>query len=63
MPPSGESVNTAMLDALDLSECLIDAKFEDLQTAIAAYENRDAGKSRPDGKRGLGRYSRFCLSV
>ncbi|MVM29146.1 NAD(P)-binding protein [Spirosoma sp. HMF4905] len=40
MPPSGEGVNTAMLDALDLSECLTNSEFADLQTAIAAYEGQ-----------------------
>lgn len=39
MPPSGEGVNTAMLDALDLSECLTSNKFPDLQSAIGAYES------------------------
>lgn len=40
MPPSGEGVNTAMLDALDLSECLTSGEYQDLQTAIAAYESQ-----------------------
>jgi len=40
MPPSGEGVNTAMLDALDLSECLTSSDFQNLQTAITAYEDR-----------------------
>lgn len=40
MPPSGEGVNTAMLDAFDLSECLCNGEFNDLKTAIAAYENK-----------------------
>jgi 2-polyprenyl-6-methoxyphenol hydroxylase-like FAD-dependent oxidoreductase len=40
MPPSGEGVNTAMLDALDLSECLTNSIFPDLQTAMAAYEQQ-----------------------
>jgi 2-polyprenyl-6-methoxyphenol hydroxylase-like FAD-dependent oxidoreductase len=40
MPPSGEGVNTAMLDALYLSECLTDDKFQNIQAAIAGYENR-----------------------
>lgn len=38
MPPNGEGVNLAMLDALDLSECLTNATFNDLTTAITAYE-------------------------
>ena len=40
MPPSGEGVNTAMLDALDLMECLTAEEFDDLQIAIGAYEKR-----------------------
>lgn len=40
MPPSGEGVNTAMLDALDLSECLTRGEFQNIQAAIAAYEKR-----------------------
>ena len=40
MPPSGEGVNTAMLDALDLSECLTNGKFENLQAAIAGYQQQ-----------------------
>lgn len=38
MPPNGEGVNLAMLDALELSECLTSTEFPDLQAAIAAYE-------------------------
>jgi 2-polyprenyl-6-methoxyphenol hydroxylase-like FAD-dependent oxidoreductase len=38
MPPSGEGVNTAMLDALDLSECLTSGEFNNLPAAMAAYE-------------------------
>jgi len=38
MPPSGEGVNLAMLDALELCECLVNENFKDLQSAIAAYE-------------------------
>jgi 2-polyprenyl-6-methoxyphenol hydroxylase-like FAD-dependent oxidoreductase len=39
MPPyAGEGVNMAMLDALELSECLTSSTFENLQAAIASYE-------------------------
>ena len=38
MAPSGEGVNLAMLDALELSECITNEHFKDIQTAIAAYE-------------------------
>ncbi len=41
MPPfAGEGVNMAMLDALELSDCLCNENFSDLQTAIACYENQ-----------------------
>jgi 2-polyprenyl-6-methoxyphenol hydroxylase-like FAD-dependent oxidoreductase len=39
MPPyAGEGVNMAMLDALELSNCLTSPQFPDLQAAIAHYE-------------------------
>jgi len=39
MPPfAGEGANMAMLDALELSECLMSDKFNTLQAAIACYE-------------------------
>ncbi|TCD05881.1 FAD-dependent monooxygenase [Pedobacter frigidisoli] len=38
MAPSGEGVNLAMLDALELSESFTNENFKDSQTAIAAYE-------------------------
>jgi len=40
MPPSGEGVNLAMLDALDLSNCLTGTDYNDIQTAITAYEKQ-----------------------
>lgn len=41
MPPfAGEGVNMAMLDALELSNCLTGSDFSDLTTAIAAYEQQ-----------------------
>lgn len=39
MPPfAGEGVNMAMLDALELSECLTSDKYDTLQEAISFYE-------------------------
>ncbi|WP_293306711.1 FAD-dependent oxidoreductase [Pedobacter sp. UBA5917] len=38
MPPNGEGVNLALLDALDLSECLTSGGFGDLKQAISVYE-------------------------
>ncbi len=41
MPPfAGEGANMAMLDALELSDCLCSENFSDIQTAIASYENQ-----------------------
>ena len=39
MPPyAGEGVNMAMLDALELSDCLCNENFNNIKTAIAFYE-------------------------
>jgi 2-polyprenyl-6-methoxyphenol hydroxylase-like FAD-dependent oxidoreductase len=41
MPPfAGEGVNMAMLDALELSECLLNAGFVNCREAIAFYEKK-----------------------
>ena len=41
MPPyAGEGVNMAMLDALELAQCLLSESFTDTKTAIAAYEQQ-----------------------
>jgi 2-polyprenyl-6-methoxyphenol hydroxylase-like FAD-dependent oxidoreductase len=41
MPPfAGEGVNMAMLDALELSECLANNEYSNTREAIAAYETR-----------------------
>lgn len=53
MPPSGEGVNTAMLDALDLSECLTSNEHTDLQAAIGAYEQRMQARAGILGKEAL----------
>ncbi|MDR2270204.1 MAG: FAD-dependent monooxygenase [Sphingobacterium sp.] len=39
MPPNGEGVNLAMLDALDLCKCLTSGDHISLKEAITAYEN------------------------
>ena len=45
MPPNGEGVNLAMLDALDLAECL--NSFTDVQQALAACEQRMFDHAEP----------------
>lgn len=41
MPPyAGEGVNMAMLDALELAECLLSEDFPNIHSAISAYENQ-----------------------
>lgn len=53
MPPSGEGVNTAMLDALDLSECLTSGEFQNIEAAIAAYENQMRARATLLGQEAL----------
>jgi 2-polyprenyl-6-methoxyphenol hydroxylase-like FAD-dependent oxidoreductase len=39
MPPfAGEGANMAMLDALELSECLTSDKYDTVEQAISSYE-------------------------
>jgi len=38
MPPSGEGVNLAMLDAVELADALTGEGFEDIRSAVAFYE-------------------------
>ncbi|RFZ92903.1 FAD-dependent monooxygenase [Mucilaginibacter conchicola] len=45
MPPNGEGVNLAMLDALNLSECLTSAGYSSLQEAVIAYEDSMIAKA------------------
>ncbi|GAB2539796.1 FAD-dependent oxidoreductase [Spirosoma aerophilum] len=41
MPPfAGEGVNMAMLDALELSDCLTSGKYSTTQESISFYEQR-----------------------
>ncbi|MFT3750900.1 MAG: NAD(P)/FAD-dependent oxidoreductase [Agriterribacter sp.] len=53
MPPSGEGVNMAMLDALDLCEYLTNGEFEDIQTAVATYEKRMLERAKKELKESL----------
>ena len=53
MPPSGEGVNTAMLDALDLCECLTGGEYGNIQAAIAAYEQKMLVRAAILGKEAL----------
>ncbi|WP_367331384.1 FAD-dependent oxidoreductase [Sphingobacterium multivorum] len=47
MPPNGEGVNLAMLDALDLCSCLTSGDYINLKEAIAAYENMMFERAEP----------------
>ena len=46
MPPSGEGVNSAMLDTLDLCESLTNSVFETIEGALAAYEKQMLERAR-----------------
>lgn len=51
MPPyAGEGVNMAMLDALELSRCLINEEFADTQSAVAAYEKQMRARASETAK-------------
>ncbi|SHN39031.1 NAD(P)/FAD-dependent oxidoreductase [Chitinophaga sp. CF418] len=53
MPPSGSGVNMAMLDALELSECLTGNDFEDIPAAIAAYEKEMQTRAAKEAQESL----------
>lgn len=54
MPPfAGEGVNMAMLDALELSECITSDKFSSLQEAISYYEIHMRKKAAVKAKESL----------
>ena len=51
MPPyAGEGVNMAMLDALELAECLLSDVFIDTHSAIAAYETQMRSRASETAK-------------
>lgn len=47
MPPNGEGVNLAMLDALDLSNCLTTGTYQNIEAALAAYEELMFARAYP----------------
>ncbi len=54
MPPyAGEGVNMAMLDAVELSECLMNEEFQDIRTAIAQYEREMRRRAAAAAKKSL----------
>jgi len=54
MPPfAGEGANTAMFDALELSECLTSDQYGTLQEAIASYEENMRQRASAAAKRSL----------
>lgn len=50
LPPNGEGVNSAMLDALVLSENLTNGAFKDLKSAIVDYEKQMFTRFANEGK-------------
>ena len=50
LPPNGEGVNAAMLDALKLSQNLTDGAFTDVKSAIADYEKQMFTKFKGEWK-------------
>lgn len=68
MPPfAGEGANMAMLDALELSECLTNDKYKTLQEAIAFYEfnmrDRAAKAAKESLENGEKMHSEKALSI
>jgi 2-polyprenyl-6-methoxyphenol hydroxylase-like FAD-dependent oxidoreductase len=53
MPPSGEGVNLAMLDALELTEYLTGDGFTDIPTALAAYEKHMLARAAEEAQTSL----------
>jgi len=53
MPPTGEGVNLAMLDALELSECLTNGQFADTRAAVAAYEAQMRARGANEARESL----------
>lgn len=54
MPPfAGEGANMAMLDAFELSECLVDGQYATLQQAISAYEVNMRKRASASAQRSL----------
>ncbi len=68
MPPfAGEGANMAMLDALELSECLTSDKYETLQEAVSFYEinmrNRAAKAAQESLENGERMHSEDALTT
>ncbi|OXA81297.1 2-polyprenyl-6-methoxyphenol hydroxylase [Flavobacterium aquidurense] len=50
LPPNGEGVNSAMLDALILSENLTSGEFKELKSALVDYEKQMFARFAEEGK-------------